>query len=316
MNTLRVVFAGTPAFAVPSLQALLDAPDMDVVGVVSQPDRPAGRGMRLTPSPVRQAATEAGLEVITPARLRGNDEALAWLREKRPDVLVVVAFGMLLPQGWLDAPRLAPVNAHASLLPRWRGAAPIERALLAGDQETGVSIMRMEAGLDTGPVWARRRVPIGEDVTGESLRQALARMSAELLVETLPAIAAGTLNPEPQDDALATYAPKLTARDRVPDWSQPARAVDRVVRCFAPKPGARARLAGRWLKLLEGRPLPEKPASAPGAIHAANGRMIVDCGEGRYEVRMVQPEGKKPMPADAFLRGYALPAGARFETDA
>jgi len=315
LSALRVVFAGTPAFAVPSLMALLDAPGMDVVGVVSQPDRPAGRGMRLTPSPVRQAAAEAGLEVITPARLRGNDEALAWLREKRPDVLVVVAFGMLLPQTWLDAPQLAPVNAHASLLPRWRGAAPIERALLAGDRETGVSIMRMEAGLDTGPVWTRRRLPIGEDATGESLRQALARMSADLLVETLPAIAVGTLNPEPQDDAQATYAPKLTARDRVPDWSRPAPAVDRVVRCFAPRPGARARLAGRWLKLLEGRPLPDSPASAPGAIHAVDGRMIVDCGEGRYELRMVQPEGKKPMSAEAFLRGYSLPAGARFETD-
>ncbi len=312
MSASRIVFAGTPAFAVPSLRALLEAPGLDVVGVVSQPDRPAGRGMRLAPSPVKQLALEAGLEVLTPERLRGNDQALDWLHGLKPDLLVVVAFGMLLPRAWLDAPRVAPVNAHASLLPRWRGAAPIERALLAGDAETGVSIMRMEEGLDTGGVYAMRRMPLDARITGAMLREALAEMSAGLLVETLPGIVDGSLVPQPQDETRATYAAKLTAADRVPDWTQSARAVDRVVRCFAPRPGARARLDGRWLKLLAGRVLDDVPKDAPGSVHGGDGRLIVDCGEGRYELTEVQPEGRKPMAAADFLRGHDLPAGARF----
>lgn len=163
---MRVVFAGTPAFSVPCLEALLNAADVEVVGVVSQPDRPAGRGMRLTPSPVKQAALDAGFDVITPERLRGDAAALNWLKERQPDVLVVVAFGMILPVEWLETPRIAPLNVHASLLPRWRGAAPIERALLAGDAETGVCIMHMEQGLDTGGVYAVRHLPITFSTTG------------------------------------------------------------------------------------------------------------------------------------------------------
>jgi len=307
---MRVVFAGTPAFAVPCLKALLAMPEVDVVGVVSQPDRRAGRGMRLTPSPVKQAARAAGLEVLTPERLRGDDAALEWLRGKSPDMLVVVAFGMLLPVAWLDAPCIAPVNVHASLLPRWRGAAPIERALLAGDAETGVSIMHMEQGLDTGGVYARRSLPIRPDATGQSLREALARLGAELLASTLPRIAAGELRPQAQDDALATYAARIANDERVIDWNGSAARVDRVVRCFAPRPGARTKLSGHWLKVLRGRPLDAPPVAAPGSIHVEGDRLLADCGEGRYELLEVQPEGKQAMRAADFLRGRG-PGNAR-----
>ncbi len=310
---MRVVFAGTPAFAAVSLRALLDAPDIELAGVMSQPDRPAGRGMRLSPSPVKRMALEHGLEVTTPARLRDNDEALEWLKARKPDVLVVVAFGMILPKAVLEAPRIAPVNVHASLLPRWRGAAPIERALLAGDAETGVCIMRMDEGLDTGPVYARRATPIAPDDTGASLRERLAEMGAALLIDTLPRIAAG-LAPEPQPEEGASYAAKLAPEERNLDWSQPACAVDRVVRCFAPKPGARCRLRGRWLKVLRGRPLDRRVDAPAGTVVGVTDGLDIACGDGRaYRALVVQPEGKKAMDAGDFLRGARLEAGMRLD---
>ena len=304
MKPLKVVFAGTPAFAVPCLQALMDSGSFEVVGVVSQPDRPAGRGMKLTASPVKQAAIGAGIEVITPEKLRDNPEALAWLEAKAPDFLVVVAFGMILPKSWLDAARFAPVNVHASLLPRWRGAAPIERALLAGDAETGVGIMQMEEGLDTGGVYAEQRTPISASATGPELWEKLSGMGAELLSETLPKIAAGELFPVPQDESLVTYAKKLTNEERVIDWSQPAAEIGRIVRCFSPKPGARTQLAGKWLKIISGTPLSGN--GAPGEI-VSLAPFTVACGEGSaYEIETLQPEGKQAMAADAFVRGAQL----------
>ncbi|MDQ6971791.1 MAG: methionyl-tRNA formyltransferase, partial [Mariprofundaceae bacterium] len=182
---MRVVFAGTPAFSVPCLKALLATPGVELVGAVSQPDRRSGRGMRMTPSPVKQAALDAGIPVLSSERLRDNPEALAWLQQGQPDVLVVVAFGMILPLEWLQTPRIAPVNVHASLLPRWRGAAPIERALLAGDAQTGVSIMHMEEGLDTGGVYAAQQLPIGPQSTGAQLWGELSSLGAKLLVGSL-----------------------------------------------------------------------------------------------------------------------------------
>jgi len=309
---MRIVFAGTPAFSVPCLQALVNAKGIDVAGVVSQPDRRSGRGMRLTPSPVKQAALDAGLDVITPERLRDNPESLAWLESKCADALVVVAFGMLLPKSWLESPAIAPVNVHASLLPRWRGAAPIERMLLAGDEETGVSIMHMEEGLDTGSVYVARRIPVGGTTTGRELWNMLASIGAELLVETLPGIAGGTLKPVPQDESKATYAKKLTPDDRLIDWKLPAHAIDRQVRCFSPVPGARTRLNGKWIKIVRGTPLQNGMIRIPGAL-AHTDCLDVACGQGSvYRALEVQPEGKKVMAAEAFLRGNPIRPGQTF----
>ena len=305
---MRIVFAATPGFSVPCLQALIDHPDMDVVGVVSQPDRKSGRGMKLTPSPVKKAALDAGIDVITPASLRNNDEALAWLQEKNADFLVVVAFGMILLKAWLDAVKVAPINVHASLLPRWRGAAPIERALLAGDDETGVCIMHMEEGLDTGGVYARQSLPITRTTTGSELWSALADMGAWLLVETLPKILQG-LACEPQDEQGMTYAKKLENAERVIDWRMDADAIDRVVRCFSPKPGARTMLDGKWLKIIAGEPLKQTSDKPCGAVVSLKEGLDIACGAGVYRITSLQPEGKKVMAVSDYLRGARLAEG-------
>lgn len=310
---MRIVFAGTPGFSVPCLRALLDAADMEVVGVVSQPDRRAGRGMRLTPSPMKQAAVKAGIDVITPERLRHDSQALAWLESKHADVLVVVAFGMILPESWLVSPAIAPINVHASLLPRWRGAAPIERALLAGDTETGVSIMHMEKGLDTGGVYAVRRIPVEHETTGAQLWASLSNLGAGLLVEVLPDIASGALRPVPQDDAQATYASKIENSERIIDWNHSADLIDRHVRCFSPKPGARTRLHGKWIRIILGMSLPGRTTEQPGML-TGDGGLDVACGGGTlYRILEVQPEGKKVMPVEAFLRGNPISPGQCFE---
>ncbi|MDQ6982385.1 MAG: methionyl-tRNA formyltransferase [Mariprofundus sp.] len=306
---MRVVFAGTPGFSVPCLTALIEADGMDVVGVVSQPDRKSGRGMKLSPSAVKQAALDAGIDVITPEKLRDNSEALAWLKSRRADFLVVVAFGMILPKTWLDAVSVSPVNVHASLLPRWRGAAPIERSLLAGDAETGVCIMQMEEGLDTGGIYARRVLPITTTTTGTELWSALAPMGAELLVETLPKIAMG-LMPEPQAEDGVTYAHKITNEERIIDWSKNAAETDRLVRCFSPRPGVRTRCHGKWLKLISGEPLSAISNSPAGSVAGVNQYLDIVCAESSvYRVIELQPEGKKPMAASDFLRGAKLGIG-------
>jgi len=308
---MRIVFAGTPQFSVPCLQALLDHPDMDVVGVLSQPDRKAGRGMKLTPSPVKQVALDAGVDVLTPESLRDDAPALAWLHEKRADFLVVVAFGMILPKAWLEAVSIAPINVHASLLPRWRGAAPIERALLAGDQETGVSIMQMEEGLDTGGIYAVSRLPITSATTGSELWRDLAPMGARLLVETLPKIAQG-LSCVAQSAQGMTYAKKLHNDERVVDWSRCADEVDRVIRCFSPKPGARTLLQGKWLKVLSGEVLSSASSKAAGEVVGVALGLDIACGQNStYRITELQPEGKKAMSACDFLRGSSIQIGQR-----
>jgi len=302
---MRIVFAATPGFSVPCLQALLDDPDMDVVGVVSQPDRKSGRGMKLTPSPVKKAALAAGIDVITPESLRNNNEALAWLHEKKADFLVVVAFGMILPKQWLDAVTIAPINVHASLLPRWRGAAPIERALLAGDDETGVCIMHMEEGLDTGGIYAQRTLPITDKTTGSDLWFALAPMGASLLVETLAKIAAGLACISQDEDGM-TYANKLTNDERILDWHMDASAIARVVRCFSPKPGARTLVDGKWLKVIAGHVLKQATSKPAGQVIDVKDALCVACGNGVYRITQLQPEGKKAMLANDYLRGSSL----------
>jgi len=300
---MRIVFAGTPACVLPVLESLRQMPGAEVVGIVSQPDRKAGRGMRLAPSPVKQAGLDADIDVITPDCIRENGAALAWLQSKRPDVLVVAAFGMLLPGEWLDAPLFGAINVHASLLPRWRGAAPIERAILAGDEETGVCIIRMDEGLDTGGVYAEARVSIGPETTAGKLRDRLMQKGASLLTASLPGIVNGRQVCRPQSESGITYASKLKPGDRAIDWSQTAIQVDRTVRAFAPVPGARTRLDGKWLKVLSGKPLGMDHAVQPGEVSFEAGNVDVGCGAGLYRISSLQPEGKKVMQARAFLRG-------------
>ncbi len=311
---MKVIFAGTPAFSVGCLNALLNDERVEVVGVLSQPDRRAGRGMRLTPSAVKQAAVDADIDVITPESLRDNDEALTWLKSKEADVLVVVAFGMILPKAWLDVPKTTPINVHASLLPRWRGAAPIERALLAGDSETGVGIMQMEEGLDAGGVYAESRVAITSKTTGSELWIVLADMGAKLLIESLPGIVSGALMPQPQDQSKVTYAKKLTSEERVIDWSKPAASIDRTVRCFSPRPGARTMFRGKWLKIIRGEVMSGSTNLDAGTV--VDGQHLdIACGADSsggasiYRMLEVQAEGRKAMDADAFLRGADLKKG-------
>lgn len=306
MPPLTIVFAGTPEFSVPTLRRLLDDGHR-VVAVYTQPDRPAGRGRKLTPSPVKQAAIGAGLPVFQAATLRDPD-ALAQLRAQETDLMVVVAYGLVLPQAVLDAPRLACINVHASVLPRWRGAAPIQRAILAGDTESGVSVMRMEAGLDTGPVYLERRVPIEPRETGGTLHDKLALLGAEALVESLPGIADGSLLPQAQDEALATYAKKLSKEEAVIDWSRSATEIDRQIRAFDPWPVAQTTFSGGTLRVWAGEPLARLSTNPhPGSVVGTSRAGIdVATGNGVLRVTRLQPPGRRPMGAAEFLNARSL----------
>jgi len=297
----RVVFMGTPGFAVPVLEALANA--HQVVGVVTQPDRPAGRGRRLTPSPVKEVALERGLLLYQPQSLR-TPEAVAQLVAWDPDVIVVAAFGQILRQNVLDLPPHGCLNVHASLLPRWRGAAPAPAAILAGDEVSGVTIMRMDAGLDTGPILAQREESIRPDDTRATLEDRLAILGAELLVETLPACLAGDLLPQPQPVGGVTYAGQLRKEDGRLDWSHAAVELNRRVRAFAPWPGAFTTWRGRRLKVLRAVPLPEwRGDASPGTVLAIVDGLAVATGEGALRLEEVQLAGKRPMDVTTFLRG-------------
>lgn len=297
----RVVFMGTPAFAVPVLTAL--AGTHQVVGVVTQPDRPAGRGRELQPAPVKRVALEFGLPLIQPPSLR-RPEALAQLAAWQPEVIVVAAFGQILRQDVLDLPPHGCLNVHASLLPRWRGAAPIPAAILAGDAVTGVTIMKMDTGLDTGPIVARREEPIRPDDTQTSLGERLAQLGARLLVETLPAYLEGALLPQPQPEEGVTYARQLRKEDGLLDWSRPAVELDRQVRAFHPWPGAFTSWKGQMLKVLRAVPLPDWRGDAPpGLVLALADGIAVATGEGALRLEQVQLAGKRPMDVALFLRG-------------
>ncbi len=300
---IRLVLAASPALSLPCFQALLDAPDMTIVGVVSQADRPSGRGMKLRPSAIKKAALEQGIDVLTPQRLRHDADALAWLQAKQADVLVVVAFGMLLPLEWLQACPLGALNVHASLLPRWRGAAPIERAVLAGDKETGVCIMQMDAGLDTGALYAVEKQIITAQTRSVDLYEQLLQKGSLLLLQTLRALASGGVQPVAQAAHGVTYAEKLTADDRLLDWQQDAVQIDRVVRAFSPRPGARCRFQGRWLKILSGQPCALDRSVPAASLLSHEQGLLVTCGKGCYRLDEVQPEGKRPMAAADWWRG-------------
>ncbi|HET6724796.1 MAG TPA: methionyl-tRNA formyltransferase [Gammaproteobacteria bacterium] len=301
----RVVFAGTPAFAVPALDALL-ASHYSVAAVYTQPDRPAGRGRRLQPSPVKLRALEAGVPVRQPPTLKDAAEQAA-LEALAPDAMIVVAYGLILPATILRAPAFGCVNIHASLLPRWRGAAPIQRAILAGDAETGISIMQMDAGLDTGPVLARRATPIAADETSATLHDRLATLGAETIVPALDALIGGTAVSEPQPAAGATYAAKLEKSEARLDWSAPAEQLARQVRALQPWPVAEARLDGAQLRVWAAEPLPGAAHATPGSI-VDTGRdgIEVATGDGLLRIRTVQRAGGKRIDAAAFARGTSL----------
>ena len=305
---MRVVFMGTPEFAVPSLRAL--AEHTTVAGVVTQPDRPAGRGQKLLESPVKALALRHNLPVIQPHRLR-EPQALEQLRAWRPDLIVVAAFGQILKPAVLDLPPHGCLNVHASLLPRWRGAAPIAAAIAAGDVETGVTIMKMDAGLDTGPMLARRTEAIRPDDTTATLSARLAEVGAALLIQTLPDYLNGALAPQAQDDALATYAPQLKKEDGHLDFTRAAVELERRVRAFNPWPGAFALWNGQPLKVLRARVI--ESHGDPGVVRQTLEGLAVTCGEGALLLEVVQPAGKRAMRADEFVRGARGFIGARME---
>lgn len=302
----RILYAGTPEFAVPALSALIESAH-EVVAVYTQPDRPAGRGRRLTPSPVKQLALDAGLPVRQPATLK-DAAAAAELAAWDADLLVVAAYGLILPPTVLDAPRQGCVNIHASLLPRWRGAAPIQRALLAGDTHTGISIMRMEAGLDTGPVYSLTPLAIDAADTGGSLTARLAALGAEALLAALPAILDGSAPPTPQDEAAATYACKLTKDEARIDWARPALELERAVRAFDPWPVAQAQLGDEVLRIWAACvPVDASTGGEPGRVLAAGARGIdVATGDGVLRITELQPPGKRRMAARDFLNARRL----------
>lgn len=289
---MRIVFAGTPEFAAEHLKALL-ASDHDVIAVYTQPDRPAGRGQKLMPSPVKQLALEHGIEVYQPPSLKPVD-AQQVLAALQPDLMVVVAYGLILPQAVLDIPRLGCINSHASLLPRWRGAAPIQRAVQAGDAESGVTVMRMEAGLDTGPMLLKVSTPISAEDTGGSLHDRLAQMGPGAVLQAIDGLAAGTLQGERQDDALATYAHKLNKDEARLDWQLDAAVLELAIRAFFPWPVCHSTLNGEPLKVLAASPA--EGDGRPGEIIAVDkSGLLVACGQGALRLARLQLPGGKPL---------------------
>ena len=323
---VRVVFMGTPDFAVPSLRALLQnaAPGrtwhtgLDVVGVVTRPDKPAGRGRQVVPSPVKRFAEEHGIPVAQPRSLR-QPEAQEQLVALAPDVIVVAAFGQILPPAVLNMPRFGSLNVHASLLPRHRGASPIVGALLAGDEQTGISIMLMDEGLDTGPVLAQAATPIAEGENAGQLFERLAELGAQTLVNTLPLWLAGGLTPQAQDERAATLTRPLTKEQGRLDWTQPAEQIARQVRAVTPWPGAYTTWEGKQLKVLAAHPVPPAEAAAPpGRAFIANengaARLCVATGQGALALDVIQLEGRRALPAADVLRGHPALAGAALGT--
>jgi methionyl-tRNA formyltransferase len=307
---VKLVFAGTPDFAAAALSALIEARH-DVALVLTQPDRPAGRGLRPAESAVKRLAADAGLPVRQPATLR-DPATQAELSALRPDALVVAAYGLIVPAAVLAIPSLGAINIHASLLPRWRGAAPIQRALLAGDASTGITIMQMDAGLDTGPMLLQRPIAIAADETAGSLHDRLAELGAQCIVEALPQIAAGTLTPVPQDEDRACYAAKIEKREARLDWRRPAAELERQVRAFNPFPGATAWFRGSALKIW--RAAVAEGAGDPGEVLAAGSDGIrVACGAGALRLQALQRPGGRALDAAAFLQGFPLSAGEQLD---
>jgi methionyl-tRNA formyltransferase len=306
---MRLAFMGTPDFAVPALNALADAGHA-LACVYTQPPRRAGRGKLRRPSPVHAAAAALGIPVITPESFR-DPAVVADFAALEVDAAVVVAYGLILPEGALDAPRLGCLNLHASLLPRWRGAAPIQRAIMAGDAGTGVCVMQMEAGLDTGPVLACKTTPIGPEDTARTLHDRLAGIGAALMVETLAALAAGAASATPQPAAGVTIAAKIGKAEARVDWTRSAAELGAHIRGLSPFPGAWCEIGGERVKLLMARP--EDGGGAPGGVsgEALDDRLLVACGAGALRLVTLQRSGRGAMDAGAFLQGFPVPRGAQ-----
>lgn len=331
---ISILFFGTPAAAVPSLEALLSNSAFKIIGAVTQPDRPSGRGQQLAASPVKQAAIARGLPILQPESLKGiavgNDDKLdgtadnrdfaAFLNERpQCDLFVVVAFGQIIPRTVIDIPRCGILNVHFSLLPRWRGAAPIQRAIAAGDKKTGVAIMRIEPGLDTGPIYAAEEIPIKDSDNFATLHDTLASLGAELLCRTIPKIVSGSLLPVAQAEEGATHAAKWEKSDMQIRWSDPAQTTANRVRASAPFWGARSKLNGELVKIYSAAVVPlSAPPSAPaGAVVSVNrSEIVVQCGDSNcLAISELQLPGKRKMSAKDFLAGNPITAGTKFETE-
>lgn len=307
----RLIFFGTPAFAVPSIRALVDSPHR-VVAVVTQPDRPRGRGHAVSPSPVKALALDHDIPVLQPHNLRDASVA-AQLADYTADLGIVAAYGKILPSSVLESTRIGLVNVHASLLPKYRGAAPIHRAVIAGEVETGVTIMRVVQALDAGPMLAQARQPIGPDETSDSVERALADLGAALLADTIGAVLTGTQPETAQDDAEATYAPRITRQDGVIDWNRSPKEIHDLVRGLHPWPHAFTYLGHARLLVHRTTVLPGSSSAAPGTIlKASDGQLVVATRAGSIDVTVLQIEGRRPMAARDFLAGHRLPVGSTF----
>ncbi len=313
MVALRIIFMGTPALAAASLAALLREPTFQLVAVVTQPDRPKGRDLKLQPSPVKELALRANLPVLQPLKAR-DEKFIAELRAFQPELIAVAAFGQILPQSILDLPRLGCLNVHTSLLPKYRGASPIQSAILNGESETGVTIMKMDVGLDTGDILTQRPTPIHAGDNAATLHDRLAQLGAELLVETIPAYAAGTIQPQPQPHELATHVAKIKKEDGRIDWSQSARAIWNRIRAFTPWPGAFTYLPGAAQPVLLKLWQAEVGASSGPAgevLGADKTGILVGCGEGSLRITALQREGGRRLSATEFLAGHPMKPGLR-----
>lgn len=305
---MRAVFFGTPAIAVPALDAL--AKIADIAGVVCQPDRPAGRGLQLRAPEVKVRAQALGLEVVQPTKVR-DGSLEAWVRERRPDVALVMAYGRILPRGVLDAPALGCVNLHASLLPCYRGAAPINWVIVRGEATTGISLMRMDEGLDTGPVFTERAIPIGPDETAGELAERLAALAADVTLEDLPRVARGELEAKAQDDARASHAPMLEREHGFIDWSWESSRLHNLVRGLAPRPSAFSAVGGQRLRVTATRLASPVPKLEPGEVRVERPRVLVGTGDGALELVRAQLEGKRELTALELVNGRALVDGQK-----
>lgn len=302
---MRIIFCGTPDFSVPPLKALAAA-GHDITAVFTQPDKPKGRGQQMQKTPVKEAAEQLGIPVHQPTGLK-NDDVVSQMAAMQADLMVVVAYGLIIPQNILDLPRHGCWNIHASLLPRWRGAAPIHRAILAGDAQTGVAIMQMEAGLDTGPVFHQYPTDIRPEDTGQSLHDRLSHMGAEAIVQCVEELQRGCLPaPQPQDHSLATYAHKLEKTESMIDWQQSARRIERQIRAFNPWPGSQAEIQGETVKLWHAKAHDADQSGEPGRlVKADKANLVVQCGAGQLHILEIQKAGKKRMPVAAFMASRA-----------
>jgi len=314
---LRIVFCGTPAFGLPTLQALLKDSHVFVEGVITQPDRPRGRGQQPAESPIKQAAENAGIAVHQPEKIRAG-ATTEWLKEVSPDAVVIIAYGQIIPRELLGIPKLGWLNLHGSLLPKYRGAAPVQRAILAGEKRTGLTTMRIDAGLDTGPILEQREIEIRPDETAFELMARMSEIGAPMMLETLQKLASGELTPKPQDHSLATYAPPISKEEGLIDWELPAAAIYNRIRAFAPWPGAYTRFRGRlchiWGKPANAtyHPVTHEAGNAGKIIHRGQ-RLLVTCGEHSFlELESVRLEGRRRVTPLEFANGARLTDHDRF----